>query len=91
MLRQPLDFDPGSRHAYSNFGYCLLGRVIERVSGNAYDSYVQQDVLGPLGIHRMRLGKTTPSERAADEVAYYGEGERSGAAAGCPAGGDQPH
>jgi hypothetical protein len=32
----------------------------------------------------MRLGKTAPSERAADEVAYYGEGERSGAAAGVP-------
>ena len=33
MLGQPLDFDPGTRHAYSNFGYCLLGRVIEQISG----------------------------------------------------------
>ena len=33
MLRQPLDFDPGNEYAYSNFGYCLLGRVIEKVSG----------------------------------------------------------
>src|SRR5215813_12315238 len=31
MLGQPLDFDPGSRYAYSNFGYCILGRVIERI------------------------------------------------------------
>jgi N-acyl-D-amino-acid deacylase len=33
MLTQPLDFDPGSKYAYSNFGYCLVGRVFEHVSG----------------------------------------------------------
>jgi N-acyl-D-amino-acid deacylase len=72
MLGQPLDFDPGSRYAYSNFGFCLLGRVIERVAGVAYEKYVQQEVLAPLGIRRMRLGKTLPAERAAGEVVYYG-------------------
>ena len=30
---QPLDFDPGQRYAYSNFGYCVLGRVIEQATG----------------------------------------------------------
>ena len=35
MLGQPLDFDPGAQYAYSNFGYCLLGRVIEKVIGPA--------------------------------------------------------
>jgi N-acyl-D-amino-acid deacylase len=73
MLGQPLDFDPGSRFAYSNFGYCLLGRVIETVSGAAYEPYVQEHVLAPLGITRMRLGKTLPAERAAGEVSYYGQ------------------
>ena len=29
---QPLQFDPGSKSTYSNFGYCLLGRIIEKVS-----------------------------------------------------------
>src|SRR5262249_31395645 len=71
MLGQRLDFDPGSRFAYSNFGYCLLGRVIETVSGAAYETHVQEHVLAPLGITRMRLGKTLPAERAAGEVAYY--------------------
>ena len=30
MLGQPLDFDPGTRYAYANFGYCVLGRIIEK-------------------------------------------------------------
>jgi CubicO group peptidase (beta-lactamase class C family) len=73
MLDRPLDFDPGSRFAYSNFGYCLLGRVIERVSGLGYENYVRQEVLAPLGIRRMRLGKTLPAQRVAGEVAYYAD------------------
>ena len=35
MFGQPLDFAPGASYAYSNFGYCLLGRVIEKVTGRA--------------------------------------------------------
>jgi CubicO group peptidase (beta-lactamase class C family) len=89
MLGQPLDFDPGSRFAYSNFGYCLLGRVVETVSGAPYETYVQREVLAPLGITRMRLGKTLPAERAAGEVAYYGQ-ESYGAAVMGPVGGRVP-
>jgi CubicO group peptidase (beta-lactamase class C family) len=77
MLGRPLDFDPGSRYARSNFGYSLLGRVIERVTGIAYERYVQQAVLAPLGLHRMRLGKTLPAERAADEVMYHDAQDRT--------------
>jgi CubicO group peptidase (beta-lactamase class C family) len=80
MLRQPLQFDPGDHFAYTNFGYCLLGRVIERVSGVDYEHYVQLEVLAPLGIHRMRLGRTLPSLRAPTEVTYYEEKNRTAAA-----------
>ncbi len=76
MLKQPLDFDPGARYAYSNFGYCLLGRVIERVTGQPYGRYIRQSVLGPLGVRRTRLGKTLPDGRAKDEVKYYDEKDR---------------
>jgi N-acyl-D-amino-acid deacylase len=58
MLGKPLQFDPGSREAYSNFGYCLLGRVVEKASGQGYEAYVRQHVLAPLGIKTMRLGRT---------------------------------
>lgn len=59
MLRRPLEFEPGSRDAYSNFGYCLLGRIVERVSGMRYGQYVRAEVLAPLGIRRMHLDPDT--------------------------------
>jgi CubicO group peptidase (beta-lactamase class C family) len=78
MLRQPLDFEPGSRDAYSNFGYALLGRVVEKASGFPYEQYVQAEVLRPLGIRRMRLARTLRVNRAPDEVSYYDEKGRTG-------------
>jgi N-acyl-D-amino-acid deacylase len=71
MLRRPLDFEPGVKEVYSNFGYCLLGRVIEKVSGQSYEEYVRKEVLAPLGIQHMRLGATLPEKRAKGEVHYY--------------------
>ncbi len=77
MMAQGLDFDPGERYAYSNFGYCLLGRVIEQLSDQPYEAYVREHVLAPLGIHSMRLGTTRLDGRAEGEVRYYhpGRGE----------------
>ncbi|MEZ6134781.1 MAG: serine hydrolase [Pirellulaceae bacterium] len=74
MLAQPLDFDPGQRYAYSNFGYCLLGRVIEKLSGQTYEAYVQEHVLAPIGITTMRIGATRLAGRAPQEVRYYQPG-----------------
>ncbi len=71
VMGRPLDFDPGTRESYSNFGYCVLGRIIEKVSGRSYESYVRQAVLKPLGIKDMRIGKGHPDERAPGEVRYY--------------------
>jgi CubicO group peptidase (beta-lactamase class C family) len=43
-------FAPGERHEYSNFGYILLGRVVEVVSGQKYDAYVREHVFAPAGM-----------------------------------------
>lgn len=75
MLGQPLDFAPGQRYAYSNFGYCILGQVIHKVSLEPYGEYVRHHVLAPLGIHDMRLGRSLAQLRAPGEVKYYGRGE----------------
>ncbi len=71
MMGQKLDFDPGERYAYSNYGYCLLGRVIEKISGQSYDDFVKQQVLEPIGIRTMRIGRSRLDERQAGEVRYY--------------------
>jgi N-acyl-D-amino-acid deacylase len=80
MLGKPLDFNPGARCAYSNFGYCVLGRLIEHVTGGSYEEFVRQDVLKPLGIHGMRQGKTLIGGRTRGEVMYYDEKNRTGKA-----------
>ncbi len=74
MSGKPLDFAPGERYAYSNYGYCLLGRVIEAVSGRGYEQFVKDEVLTPLGIAQMRLGKTRLTDRLPNEVCYYDPG-----------------
>jgi CubicO group peptidase (beta-lactamase class C family) len=71
MLSRELDFDPGTRYAYSNFGYCVLGRIIEKVTGRGYEQFVKEKVLAPLGITRMRLGVTLDGKQAPGEVRYY--------------------
>jgi CubicO group peptidase (beta-lactamase class C family) len=71
MLRQRLDFNPGDRYAYSNFGYSLLGRIIERASGRPYEDYVRREVLLPVGASDTFLGKTLESDRLPDEVHYF--------------------
>jgi len=71
MLGQSLDFSPGARYAYSNFGYCLLGRVIEGATGQPYERYVSQTVLRPIGITRMKIGASLEGKQAEGEVRYY--------------------
>ncbi len=81
MMGKPLDFDPGSREAYSNFGYVVLGRVIEKASGKPYETYVKEAVLDPIGIRRMRQGRTLPADRAKGEVSYYSATSATGPSA----------
>ena len=50
VMRQQLDFAPGTKTAYSNFGYLLLGQIIEKASGAGYVQYVQQNIMGPIGV-----------------------------------------
>ena len=43
-FQRPLDFAPGTDHAYSNFGYLVLGRIVEKVSGKPYSGFIQETV-----------------------------------------------
>jgi CubicO group peptidase (beta-lactamase class C family) len=44
------EFTPGSRQSYSNFGFILLGRIVEQVSGLSYDEYIQRNIFTPVGM-----------------------------------------
>ncbi len=50
-----LEFDPGSRFAYSNSGYYVLGAVVERVTGKPYGEVLAQRITGPLGMRSTRV------------------------------------
>jgi CubicO group peptidase (beta-lactamase class C family) len=69
---QPLKNAPGKEYAYSNFGYCLLGRVIEKISGKLYDGFVNEAILRRCGIQTMKLAGNTLADRVPGEVVYHG-------------------
>ncbi len=71
MLNQPLDHDPGTTYAYSNFGYNVLGRVIEAISGQPYQRFVQNAVLKPVGVNRMKVGASLRNGKQSNEPVYY--------------------
>ncbi len=71
MSGAPLDFAPGERYAYSNYGYCLLGRVIEKLTGKPYGEAMEEQILKPIGIRDMHLGRTRLEFRRPNEVRYY--------------------
>jgi CubicO group peptidase (beta-lactamase class C family) len=70
---KPLKNPPGTRYAYSNFGYCVLGRVIEQITGRAYRDFVGEEVLGRCGVRDMRISGNTLKGRFPEEVIYYGQ------------------
>lgn len=51
-----LDFEPGTAFKYSNLGYVLLGRLIERVSGQPFDKYVAENIVRKCGVDDRQLG-----------------------------------
>jgi CubicO group peptidase (beta-lactamase class C family) len=70
-LSKGLDYDPGKKYSYSNLGYCILGEIIEKITGMGYEDYVQFAILHPLGIYDMHIGKSFYDERFPYEVRYY--------------------
>lgn len=78
---QPVQRAPGTVYGYSNFGYCVLGRIVEKVTGKTYEQYVKDAVLTPAGVTAMVNGGNTLADRKPNEVKYYGT----------PSGGPDPY
>ncbi|WP_052572890.1 serine hydrolase domain-containing protein [Haloferula sp. BvORR071] len=68
----PLEHAPGTNYSYSNFGYCLLGRTIEKLTGKTYAQFVENSVLAKSGITDMKIAGDTREQRIENEVVYYG-------------------
>jgi len=53
---KPLGFEPGAGYHYSNSGYVVLGKIIERASGRSYYDYVREKIFLPLGMKESGVG-----------------------------------
>ncbi len=73
--RKPLDFKPGSKWSYSNSGYVLLGTIIEKISGQSYADFLQQNIFRPLGLRHTGYDTNHPAEpRHAAGYVWNGQG-----------------
>jgi CubicO group peptidase (beta-lactamase class C family) len=64
-------FKPGTRFSYSNPGIVYLGQVIERLSGEDYEIYVDKNILKPLGMHASYFDRTPPHLLPHRSHSYY--------------------
>jgi len=58
MPYQELAFKPGSRFSYSNPGFIYLARIVEQITGDPWEAYVQKNIFAPLGITRSYFNGT---------------------------------
>jgi CubicO group peptidase (beta-lactamase class C family) len=70
---QPTWFVPGTFYSYSNYGYWLLGWVVEGASCRGCESFVREFILKPIGAHDTEVGDTERRLRKVNEAPYYGE------------------
>ena len=80
MLGKPLDFNPGTAYVYSNFGYCVLGRVVEAVTGKPYHEVRAGENSRPLGHSQHAVGQESSQGPCPGEVKYYDSKQRTGRA-----------
>lgn len=71
---EPLDFEPGEKHVYSNSNYVVLGAIIEKITGKTYEDYLQDNIFKPLGMnnsgydHRDRIMKNRAAGYSQNEA-----------------------
>ncbi len=70
-MNEELLFEPGEKFAYSNSGYALLGKIIELVSGQSYNDYIQTNIFNRVGMDNSYLVQQEGSDVA---VGYTFEG-----------------
>lgn len=74
VTRDRLEFPPGSRFKYCNTGYCLLGNIIEEVTGKTYPEALRDNIMQPLGMQNS--GYYDDGCSSVDFARSYSYGER---------------
>ena len=71
LQKRRLRYKPGTQYSYSNFGYMLLGKIIEKKTTYSYEQYIVEEVLEPYGIYGMTLSGNYLWDRKDFEARYY--------------------
>lgn len=71
LKRYNFSDEPGTTHNYSNLGYCILGRVVEKITGMEYEDYMQQEVAEKAGAYTVQVGTDTKAGRLPMECVFY--------------------
>ena len=75
-MSKSLDYTPGHPPSpcpdcYSNFGYQILGRIIEKVTGQTYENYIRNVIMPAAGVSRTRAARSYDTQRGPGKVKYY--------------------
>lgn len=73
--KAPLAYRPGQRFLYSSPGFDMLGAVIERISGQPFETFMAEAVFRPLGMHDTGFFLTAERRQRLARFYHYGEGE----------------
>jgi CubicO group peptidase (beta-lactamase class C family) len=74
ILGQPLQDEPGETYSYSNYGYALLGKIIQIVSGIPYEDFVKVNVLKPqTGTMSWFTTSAQRKDKRQEEAEYYAD------------------
>jgi D-alanyl-D-alanine carboxypeptidase len=71
---RPVQNAPGTRYDYSNMGYFILGRIIEKISGKSYSNYIRQNIADVIDDKATDIAGPKLADRKPGEVKYYGQG-----------------
>lgn len=71
VLGKKMSAPAGRTTKYSNFGYVVLSEIIERVSGESYETFIKENVMKPAGCYDMHIGGIYYADKRENEVRYY--------------------
>lgn len=72
---RPLDFEPGTRFSYSNTGYLILGRIVEKVSGEPLGRFMERRIFKPLGMIHSELDPKRGAPSQAIGYSFFAAGD----------------